>query len=41
MLERREMQNASLLSSHPGPLRLGVVTLDRVLSMSQIQLFDI
>ena len=39
MLELWGMQSTSL-SSLPGPLYLGVVAPDRVLSMSQIELFD-
>ena len=38
MLEHRGMQSTPLLSSHPGPLWIGVVAPDRVLSMGQIKL---
>ena len=41
MLELWEMLSASILPLHSGPLMLGVVTPDRVLSMGQIELFDI
>ncbi len=40
-LELWGMRSISLLPSLPGLLCLGVVTPDRVLSMSQIDLFDI
>ena len=36
-----EMQNTPSLSPLPGPLWLGVVALNRVLSMGQIELFHI
>ena len=36
-----EMLSTPSLPSLPGPLWLGVVTPDRVLSMGQIKLFDI
>ena len=35
------MLNAPFLPSLPGPLRPGVVAPDRILSMAQIELFDI
>ena len=38
MLEPWEMQSTSLLPSLPGPLRAGVVSLDRILFMGQIEL---
>ena len=38
MLELRGMWSTSLLPSLPGQLGLGVVALDRVLSMGQIEL---
>ena len=38
MLELWEMQSTPLLLSLPGPLWLGVVVPDRVLSMSHIKL---
>ena len=41
MLELWGMWSISLLPSLPGSLRLGVVVLDRVLSMGQIELFSI
>ena len=41
MLELWGMQSTPSLSSVPGPLGPGVIVPDRVLSMSQIELFDI
>ena len=41
MLELWRMQNTNLLLSLSGPLRPGVVAHGRVLSMNQIELFDI
>ena len=41
ILEPRGMQIIPLLPSFPGPLWLGVIAPDRVLSMGQIELFDI
>ena len=41
MLELWEMQSTHLMSSVPIPLRLGRVAPDRVLSIGQIELFDI
>ena len=41
MLKLGGMWSTLLLPSLPGPLWLGVVAPDRVLSMSQIELFDI
>ena len=38
MLELWEMQSISSVPSLPGPLSLGVVATDRVLSMGQIEL---
>ena len=38
MLELWEVQSTSLLPSLPGPLWSGVVALDRVLSIGQIEL---
>ena len=40
MLEFRGMRCTSLLPSHPCPLWSGVVALDRVLSMDQIELSE-
>ena len=41
MLEFWGMQSTPTLSSLPGPLRPSVITPDNVLSMGQIELFDI
>ena len=41
MLELWGMQSTSSLPALPGPLWLGVVVPDRLLSMGQIELFDI
>ena len=41
MLELWGMQSTSLLLLLPGPLRPGMVAPERVLSMGQIELFDI
>ena len=41
MLEYWEMKSISSLTLLPGPLCLGEVAPDRVLSMGQIELFDI
>ena len=41
MLELWGIQDTSSLQSPPGPLWRGVVAPDRVLSMGQIELFDI
>ena len=41
MLELRRMQTTPSLPSLPGPLWSGVVVPDRILSMGQIELFDI
>ena len=41
MLKLWGMWSIPSLSSFPGPLWLGVVAPDRVLSMGQIELFDI
>ena len=41
MLDLRGTQSTSLLPSLPGPLWLVVVAPDRVLSMGQIELFNI
>ena len=41
MLELWELQSTPSLSSLPVPLWPGVVAPDRVLSMGQIELFDI
>ena len=41
MLELWGMQNTLLLLLLPGPLLPGVVAPDRVLSIGQIELFDI
>ena len=41
MVELGGMRNIPSLPLLPGPLRPGVVTSDRVLSMDQIELFDI
>ena len=41
MLELLGMRSAPSLLSLPGPLRTGVVAHERVLSMVQIELFDI
>ena len=41
MLELWGMWSTPSLASLPGPLRPGMVALDRVLSMGQIELFDI
>ena len=41
MLELWRMQSTLSLPSLPGSLWLGVVVPDRLLSMSQIELFDI
>ena len=41
MRELWAMQSISLLLLPPGPLELGVVALDRILSIGQIELFDI
>ena len=41
MLELSRLWSTPLLPSLPGPLRPGVVALDRVQSMGQIELFDI
>ena len=41
MLELWGMQSSLLLLSLPGSLWVGVVAPDRVLSMGQIELFDI
>ena len=38
MLELRGMHSTPSLPSHPGPLWLGVVAPNRVLSMGQIEL---
>ena len=40
MLELWEMLSTSSLSSFPGLLWSGVLALDRILSMGQIELFD-
>ena len=41
MRELWEKQSATSLPSLPGPLRPEVIASDRVLSMGQIELFDI
>ena len=41
MLELWGMQSTSSMLSHPGPLTPRVVVPNRVLSMGQIELFDI
>ena len=41
MLDLWEMGSTPLLPSLPGPLLSGVVVPERVLSMGQIELFDI
>ena len=41
MVELRGIWSTPLLPSLPGPLKPGVVAPDRVLSMGQIELFDI
>ena len=41
ILERWGMQSTSSLLSLPSPLWLGMVASDRVLSMGQIELFEI
>ena len=41
MLELWEMQNIALLPSLPGPLRPGVITPDRVLSLGQTELISV
>ena len=41
MLELWGIQGMPLLALLPGPLQPGAVALDRVLSMDQIELFDI
>ena len=41
MLEPWGMRSTSSLLLLPGPLRHGVIVLDRLLSMDQIELFDI
>ncbi len=41
MLELGEIPSSSLLASLPGPLWLRVVAPERVLSMSQLELFDV
>ena len=40
MLELWGIQSTTLLPFFPGPLWLGVVAYDRILSMGQIELFD-
>ena len=41
MLELWGMQSTALLPSQPGPLLPGVAAPNRVLSMGQIEVFDI
>ena len=41
MLELWGVRSTHLLSSHPGSLRPGLLSPDRVLSIGQIELFDI
>ena len=41
MIELRVIQSTPLLPSLPGPLSSGVVAPDRVLSMDQIEVFNI
>ena len=41
MLELSEMLRTSPLPSFPGSLLIGVIAHERVLSMGQIELFDI
>ena len=41
MMEVWGIQSTPLLPSHAGPLWLGVVAPDRVLSIDQIEVFDI